>query len=79
MLRGFGVGDIYVGVTHGVLTGDAVKRVEDSPIQQVVITDTVPVLADKRSTKIVQLSVAPLFAQAIQRIHTGESVSAIFQ
>jgi ribose-phosphate pyrophosphokinase len=79
MLRGFGVGDIYVGVTHGVLTGDAVKRVEDSPIQQVVITDTVRLPEGKRSKKIVQLSVAPLFAQAIQRIHTGESVSAIFQ
>jgi ribose-phosphate pyrophosphokinase len=79
MLRGFGVGDIYVGVTHGVLTGDAVKRIEESLIQQVIITDTVPLAADKRSKKIVQLSVAPLFAQAIQRIHTGESVSAIFQ
>ncbi len=79
MLRGFGVGDIYVGVTHGVLTGDAVERVEDSPIKQVVITDTVPLRADKHSKKIVQLSVAPLFAQAIQRIHTGESVSAIFE
>ncbi len=79
MLRGFGVGDIYVGVTHGVLTGDAVKRIEESPIQQVVITDTVPLPEEKQSKKIVQLSVAPLFAQAIKRIHTGESVSAIFE
>ncbi len=79
LLRGFGVGDIYVGVTHGALTGDAVKRIEDSPIKQVVITDTVPLPAAKESEKIVQLSVAPLFAQAIKRIHTGESVSAIFE
>ncbi len=79
MLRGFGVGDIYVGVTHGVLTGDAMQRIEDSPIKQVVITDTVPLHAEKNTEKIVQLSVAPLFAQAIKRIHTGESVSAIFE
>ncbi len=75
----FGVGDIYVGVTHGVLTGEAVKRIEESLIKQVVITDTVPLAPEKRSPKIVQLSVAPLFAQAIERIHTGESVSAIFE
>jgi len=43
-----------------------------------VITDTVPLPPGKRSEKIVQLSVAPLFAQAIERIHTGESVSEIF-
>jgi ribose-phosphate pyrophosphokinase len=75
----FGVDAIYVGVTHGMLTGDAVKRIEDSPIREVVITDTVPLPEEKQSKKIVQLSVAPLFAQAIERIHTGESVSAIFE
>jgi ribose-phosphate pyrophosphokinase len=75
----FGVDAIYVGVTHGMLTGDAVKRIEDSPIREVVITDTVPLPEEKRSKKIVQLSVAQLFAQAIERIHTGESVSAIFE
>ncbi len=75
----FGIGDVYVGVTHGVLTGDAVARIEQSRIKQVAITDTVPLPAEKRSPKIVQLSVAPLFAQAIERIHTGESVSALFE
>lgn len=79
LLQGFGVGDIYVGVTHGVLANDAVARIERSPIRQVVITDTVPLPPEKRSPKIVQLSVAPLFAQAIRRIHTGESVSEIFE
>jgi ribose-phosphate pyrophosphokinase len=79
VLQGFGAGDIYVGVTHGVLTGDAVKRIGESPIKEVVITDTVPLPPGKQSRKIVQLSVAPLFAQAIRRIHTGESVSAIFE
>jgi ribose-phosphate pyrophosphokinase len=79
LLKGFGVGDIYVGVTHGVFSGDAVKEIERSPIRQVVVTDTVPLPREKRSPKIVQLSVAPLFGEAIKRIHTGESVSEIFE
>jgi len=78
LLQGFGVGDIYVGATHGVFTGDACSRIMDSPIKQVVVTDTVPLPPEKRREKILQLSVAPLFAQAIRRIHTGESVSEIF-
>jgi len=79
LLQGFGVGDIYVGATHGVFTGDACSRIMDSPIKQVVVTDTIPLPPEKRCAKIVQLSVAPLFAQAIRRIHTGESVSEIFE
>ncbi|MDH4178947.1 MAG: ribose-phosphate diphosphokinase [Armatimonadota bacterium] len=79
LLRDFGVGDIYVGVTHGIFAGDAIERIEDSPIRQVVVTDTVPMPPQKRCEKVVQLSVAPLFAEAIRRIHTGESVSEIFE
>lgn len=78
-LDDFGVGDVYVAVTHGVLTGRAVERIEHSRIKQVLVTDTVPVPPGKHSPKIIQLSVAPLFAQAIRRIHTGESVSEIFE
>jgi len=79
LLQRFGVKDIYVGATHGVFTGDAIERIEQSPIRQAVVTDTVPLPPGRRSGKIVQLSVAPLFAQAIRRIHTGESVSEIFE
>ena len=79
LIQGFGVRDIYVGATHGVLTGDAVERLSASPLRQVVITNTVPLPPEKRSPKIVQLSVAPLFGEAIRRIHTGESVSEIFE
>jgi ribose-phosphate pyrophosphokinase len=79
LLREFDVGDIYVGATHGVLTGDAVGRLNSSPVRQVVITNTVPLPPAKRCPKIVQLSVAPLFGEAIRRIHTGESVSEIFE
>jgi ribose-phosphate pyrophosphokinase len=79
VLEHFEVGDIYVAVTHGVLTGKAVERIEQSRIKQVLVTDTVPVPQEKQTSKIVQRSVAPLFAQAIRRIHTGESVSEIFE
>jgi ribose-phosphate pyrophosphokinase len=79
LIQDFGVQDIYVGATHGVLTGDAVERLSSSPLRQVVITNTVPLPPEKRSPKIVQLSVAPLFGEAIRRIHTGESVSEIFE
>jgi len=79
LLRDFDVADIYVGATHGVLTGDAVARIADSPIRQVVVTNTIPLGPEKRGGKIVQLSVAPLFGEAIRRIHTGESVSEIFE
>jgi ribose-phosphate pyrophosphokinase len=79
LLQNFGVGDIYVGATHGVLTGDACQRIMESPIRKVVVTDTVPLPPEKRCEKIVQLSVAPLFGEAIRRIHTGESVSEIFE
>ncbi len=70
---------IYVGATHGVLSKDAVPRIADSRITQVAITNTVPLPEDKCCPKIVQLSVAPLFGEAIRRIHTGESVSMIFE
>jgi len=69
----------YVGVTHGVLTMDAAPRIMASDIKQVVVTNTVPLPPEKCCEKIVQLSVAPLFGEAIRRIHTGESVSEIFE
>jgi len=71
--------DLYVGATHGVLTKDAAPRIMASNIRQVVVTNTVPLPEEKRCEKIVQLSVAPLFGEAIRRIHTGESVSKIFE
>lgn len=73
-----GVKSIHVGATHGVLCGPAVKRVVDSPIESVAITNTVFVSREKQAEKIHRLCVAPLFAEAIRRIHTGESVGALF-
>jgi ribose-phosphate pyrophosphokinase len=79
LLREYDVQDIYAAVTHGVFAGDACQRIMEAPIRQVVVTNTVPLPPEKRCEKIVQLSVAPLFGEAIRRIHTGESVSEIFE
>ena len=69
---------VFAGATHGVLVGDAVQRLGDSPIESLTVTNTVEVDAAKRLDKMKVLSVAPLMAEAIRRIHTGESVGALF-
>lgn len=77
-LKEKGASEIYAGITHGVLSGRAVERIEESPVEELVITNTVPLPAEKRTGKIRVLSVAELFAEAIKRIHHSESVSSIF-
>lgn len=62
---------------HPVLSGEAVSRIVNSPISNLVVTDTIPT-ADKMFDKLHVLPVAPLFAKAIRRIHDGESVSELF-
>ena len=73
-----GVREIYSCATHGVLSGAAAQRILQSPIKEVVLTDTIPIAPQKRDGKITILSVAPLFGEAIRRIHLGESVGALF-
>lgn len=77
MLEAQGVTGISVACTHGLFTGKAVERLRDHPgIDEVVTTDTVPAPIDWPELRV--RSVAPLFAQAIARIHAGESVSSLF-
>jgi len=71
--------DIYAAVTHGVLSKDAVKRVENSDIKQLVITDSIPLPPEKKSSKIKVVSVAPLLGEAIKRIHEERSISILFE
>ncbi|MCH7553346.1 MAG: ribose-phosphate pyrophosphokinase [Chloroflexi bacterium] len=77
-LKDAGVRDIYSCATHGVLSGTAAERLAGSPIQEIVLTDTIPIPENKRDGKLTVLSVAPLFGEAIRRIHEGESVGALF-
>ncbi len=73
-----GAKDIYVGCTHGILSGNALERIQESPITELVVTNTVPMRDGKLSDKIRVLSVAPLLGEAVRRIHEGESVSSLF-
>ena len=76
-LRDRGALSVRVVATHGVLSGPAIDRINKSAITQVVVTDTIP-LRDKYSDKLKVLSVAPMLAKAIRRIHDGDSVSDLF-
>lgn len=71
---------VFATATHGVLSGPAIERILASRIEQVIVTDTIPLsAAGAACAKVVQLSVAPLLAEAIQRIHHYDSVSSLFR
>ena len=74
-----GAKEIYVFSTHGVLCGNAVATLRDSPIKKVIITDSIPLIPEKHLDKIEVLSVDKLFADAMWRIHENESVSILFE
>ncbi|HET7699839.1 MAG TPA: ribose-phosphate diphosphokinase [Candidatus Limnocylindria bacterium] len=79
VLQEHGVTDIWVAVTHAVLSGDAAERLFASGIVELVTTDTCPLRPTVRNDPRLRiLPVAPLFAEAIRRIHEGESVGALF-
>jgi ribose-phosphate pyrophosphokinase len=78
-LRGLDVRSIRLACTHGLFTDNALKRLsEQDGVLEIVCTNTVPIAADKRVPKLKVLSVAPALAEAVRRIHNGESVSALF-
>jgi len=74
-----GAKEIYVFATHGVLVGKAISTLKDSPIRKVIISDSIPLTAEKRIDKIEVLSVDKLLADAMWRIHENESVSKLFE
>jgi ribose-phosphate pyrophosphokinase len=74
-----GAREIYACATHGVLVGSAINRLRESPIKQVIVTDSIPLPPEKQLPQIKVLSVAPLLADAIKRIHYNESVSKLFE
>ncbi|MGL6074324.1 MAG: ribose-phosphate diphosphokinase [Fimbriiglobus sp.] len=71
---------VYVCATHGILCGPAVDRLKELPIEQLVITDSIPLSKEKREKlpKINVISIGALLADAIKRIHEDQSISAIF-
>jgi len=73
-----GVSEVYAYATHPVFSGSAVDRLQASSIREVVVTDTIPLPESKRRPKIRVLSIAPVLAEAIRRVHEQVSVSTLF-
>jgi ribose-phosphate pyrophosphokinase len=78
-LKAAGAKSVHAAATHGVLCGPAVERLREAPIDSIVVTNTVSLPPEKRFDKLTVLNVAPLFAAAIERIHSGQSVGALFE
>lgn len=76
-LRERGCGKIFACATHAVLSGPALARINGSVIERLIFSDTIPIPDEKRSEKILQLSIAPLFAEAIKRVHEEKPISEI--
>ncbi|HEX7512640.1 MAG TPA: ribose-phosphate pyrophosphokinase [Candidatus Methylomirabilis sp.] len=77
-LREEGARRILASCTHAVLSGRAIERLEQSEIEEVVVTNTIPLREEQACKKVTVLSVAPLLGEAIRRIHTETSVSSLF-
>lgn len=78
VLKDFGAKSVSAGCTHAVLSGPAIERIENSVIEKLVVTDTIPLTKEKQIDKIDVVSVAPMFAKAITRIYNNESISSLF-
>jgi ribose-phosphate pyrophosphokinase len=78
-LKERGATTVLACCTHPILSGPAIKRIEDSPIDNLVITNTIPLSeAGARCSKIVELSIAELLGETIKRVHDSNSVSTLF-
>lgn len=77
-LKDQGARRVFACITHPVFSGPALERIAKSCLTQLVVTDTIPAKVDY-PPNIIQLSIAPLIANAIERIHTGQSLSSLFQ
>ena len=73
-----GAKEIYAGATHGIFAGDAIEKLDKSPVKEVVVTNTVPLDEKKKIKKIKTISIAPLFAEAIKRINEGNPLGDLF-
>ncbi len=78
VIKKFGGKDVYVGCTHGVLSGPAIERISKSDLKELVMTSTIPLPEEKQIDKIVVVSISELFAEAIKRIHEETSIGELF-
>lgn len=78
LLKKNGAQDIYFACTHGILSGPAIERLQNAPIKEIIVTNTIPLAEEKRISKITVLSVAHLLAKTIKHIEEAKSVSIVF-
>jgi ribose-phosphate pyrophosphokinase len=74
-----GAEKIYACCTHPVFSGPAIQQIASCPVKEIIVTDTIPVAGDKKLDKITVLPIAPLLGEAIGRIHSGQSIGAMFE
>ncbi|MCL4204190.1 MAG: ribose-phosphate pyrophosphokinase [Pirellulaceae bacterium] len=79
LVRAAGARAVHVAATHGVLCGNAIENIQKAPIDEVVVTDSIPLSRKQLIPKIRVLPVAPLLGEALKRIHHDQSISAMFQ
>lgn len=79
ILERFGAREIYAGCTHGVLSGPAIERIQNSALKELVITNTIPLPKEKQIPQIHVLSIAPLFAEAIKRLNESKAMGDLFE
>ncbi|NQU73446.1 MAG: ribose-phosphate pyrophosphokinase [Candidatus Omnitrophica bacterium] len=77
-LKKAGAQDIYAAITHAVLSGPAIDRIKKSDLKELIVANTIPIPKEKEIKKLMVLSIGPLLAEAIRRIHNEESVSSLF-
>jgi ribose-phosphate pyrophosphokinase len=77
-LKRLGAQDIYCCATHALLSGPAVERLNNSPVTEVAVTNTINLPPERRFSKLKVLSIAPLLAKAIGYTHSDQSVSSLF-
>jgi ribose-phosphate pyrophosphokinase len=77
-LKDLGAKEVFACCTHPVLSGPAIERLENSVIKKLIVTDSIKLPEEKKIDKLEIVSVAPLLAEAITRIHGNKSVSTLF-
>lgn len=79
MVKEHGASKIFIGATHGVFAGPALERLKEAPVDEIVVTDTIPLCKKvKETSNIKVLTVSAMLGEAIKRIHKNESVSSLF-
>ena len=79
VIKQAGAKDVYVGCTHGILSGPAIERIKESELKELVMTNTVPLPKEKQIDKITVVSLSELFAEAIKRINEATSIGELFE